>query len=457
MSPFRWPEASPVMPLTFPRVCALIALAAAVGVTAGCKPGGGQAHQMPPPAVTAIHPVLYPVQDYYQYNGHLESTQTVEIRARVKGLLTRVHFKEGTEIKAGDPLYNIDDREYKTAHKKAEAELEKAKADIENWKAQIELAKAELKRANLAASASATAQTEVDKAKATLGVNTAQLAAAEANKDAAAAALHTSDILLGYTDIKAPIGGRISRTLVDQGNLVGQAETTLLTTINRVDELFIYFDVPEPDLMAYQKALLKQHVPDPTSGQVAVEVGVAGEEGYPHRGRIDFRENKVDTGTGTVRIRGRVPNPPGSSGTRLLYPGLYARVRVPNGPVKHLPVIPEEALMTGQEGRYVFAVGADKKVAKKIVTVGPNVYRAPPPEDNLPAEWAILNPKAPPPGGAAGKGPPPGPARVAVKSLVAIEKGLEPGDLVIVEGLQKTRPGGEVAPEAWELRGPGGK
>jgi RND family efflux transporter MFP subunit len=448
------------MPLTFVRIGALAALGVAVALVAGCKPGGPGGMQMPPPVVTTVHPVMVPVQSYYEYNGHLETTHGVEVRARVKGILKQVLFKEGTEVKAGDPLYTIDDREYKTAQKKAIAELEKAKADIENWKAQIDLAKAELKRANLAASASATAQTDVDKAKATLGVNVAQLGAAEASKDAAASALHTTEILLGYTDIRAPIDGRISRTHVDQGNLVGQAETTLLTTIVRVDELYVYFDVPEPDLMAYQQALRNKRLPDPSSGQIDLEVGVATEEGYPHKGKIDFRENRVDPGTGTVRLRGRIPNPPGPAGPRLLYPGLYAKVRVPSELPHPRPVIPEEALMTGQEGRYVFVVGADKKVAKRIVVVGPQVYRAPPPEENQPSLWSLNNPKPPPPPpppGEAPKGPPmpPPPARVPIKSLVAIDKGLEPGDLVIVEGLQKTRAGGEVTPDTWEMRGPG--
>jgi RND family efflux transporter MFP subunit len=414
---------------------------------------------------------MYPVQSYYEYNGYLDTTQAVEIRARVKGILKKVYFQEGTEVRGPNPaaadeeerkgqrLYSIDDREFKTAVRKADAELAKATADIGNWKAQIDLAKAELKRAERAAESSAGAQTDVDKAKATLDVNKAQLKAAEANEAAAAAALNTANIQLGYTDIRAPIHGRISRTRVDEGNLVGQTEATLLTTIVRVDELYVYFDTPEVDLVAYQQALRRQPLPDPTSGQIDVEVGVATEEGYPHRGKIDFRENRVDTGTGTVRIRGRVPNPAVSpSHARLLYPGLYARVRVPSGLPQPRPAIPEDALMTGQEGKYVFVVGADNKVAKRVVTVGPPVYRAPPAVENKPAEWVLNNPTPPPPADPAKAPPgppaPPAPARVPVKSVVAIEKGLEPGDLIIVDGLQKTRPGGEVNPDTWEFKGP---
>ena len=131
----------------------------------------------------------------------------------------------------------------------------------------------------------------------------------------------------------APVAAQIT-----PGNLVGQNEATLLTTIVSVDPLYVYFDVPERDLVEYQRASMKEELPDATSRKLTVEIGVETEEGFPHPGVIDFRENRVDTGTGTVRIRGRIPNPILSPGNaRLLYPGLYSRVRVPSGePTKHL-------------------------------------------------------------------------------------------------------------------------
>lgn len=446
------------------RRAGVVTLGAVLAIVAGCGKGKEAPPAPPPPPVTVIKPAIIPVQRFYEYNGHLETTQMVEVRARAKGLLTKVHFREGMEVRGqrgagfltvpGDTLYSIDEREYRTAVKKAEAELEKAKSDINNWKAQIELAKAELKRATTAAESLATSPTEVDKAKATLGVNTAMLASAEANSDAAAAALHTAHILLGYTRIHARIDGRISRTMVDEGNLVGQTEPTLLTTIVRMDELFVYFDVPERDWMAWGNKLandLNQTIP--------LEVGATGEEGYPHKGRVDFRENRVDIGTGTVRVRGRIPNPIDAKGNRPLYPGLYARVRIPAGPAADSPVIPEEALMTGQDGRFVFVVAADNTVQRRVVTVGPSVYRQSPPERVDPKappvekkkleEWVLFNAKP-----AAPKGDlPPRADTIPVKSVVAIEKkGLAADDVIIVEGLQKTRPGGTVAPEMWEFR-----
>lgn len=430
-------------------------------VLAGCRREKGPPPVPPPPDVGVIKPAVEPVQRFYEYNGHLETTQMVEVRARVKGFITAIHFKEGMEVRGirgagvftvpGDLLYSIDDREYHTAVKKAEAELEKAKADIGNWKAQIDLSRAELKRAEQAAANVAGAQNEVDKAKATLGVNTAMLASANANSEAAAAALHTAHIQLGYTQINAKISGRISRTLVDEGNLVGQTEPTLLTTIVRMDELFVYFDVPEKDWMEWGNELSHD-----LRNEIPIEVGATGETGFPHKGRIDFRENRVDPGTGTVRIRGRIPNPINSkTGARPLYPGLYSRIRLPDGPPRKMQVIPEEALMTGQDGRYVFVVGADKKVERRVVPVGPQVYRIPPAVENPKSEWTLFNPKPVDPKGAL----PPRKNPSDVKSVVGIwKKGLaedqffiKEGESIIVDGLQRARPGAEVVPEAWEF------
>jgi multidrug efflux pump subunit AcrA (membrane-fusion protein) len=139
-----------------------------------------------------------------------------------------------------------------------------------------------------------------------------------------------------------------------------------------------------------------------------------------------------------------------SKGSRALYPGLYARIRIPAGPEQMTPVIPEEALMTGQDGRYVFVVGADNKVIRRVVSVGPTVFRTPPPLEKPVPGWTLFNPKPAAPMGSL----PPRPDTVRVRSVVAIEKGLLPTDMIIVEGLQKARPGGEVAPEPWEFRPP---
>jgi multidrug efflux system membrane fusion protein len=433
---------------------ALFALSAAALV--GCSRTPPPQPQFPPAVVTVAKPVSRMVQGYFEYNGHLEAIETVEVKARVKGLLQDIHFTEGEEVPKDKPLYTIDPREYKAGVARAAADLAKANADIGNWKAQIQLAESDLARVTRAVNSGGAPVSDLDKAKATLEVNKAQLAVADATKDSAAAALQTANIQLGYTDIKAPIAGRINRTMVTRGNLVGQDTPTMLTTILSVDPLFVYFDAPERDLIEYQRSLRGDGVA--AGGQEAtVEIGVATEDGFPHRGKIDFRENRVDAGTGTVRLRGRIPNPAGGkTNARLLYPGLYSRVRVLSGDPQPRLVIPEDAIMTGQEGRFVYLVKAGNKVEKQVVRVGRQVWRAAAADDtNPPPAWVLVNPepKPPPPDL---KGPPP-PSRVPMRSMVAIESGLKADDVVIVSGLQKAKPGVPVAPEAWVLQPPADK
>lgn len=417
----------------------LVCLAAlGLAALAGCRREKPAPPAPPAPAVTVAHPAVYPVQSYYEYNGHLEAVETVDVRARVKGLLTAVHFVEGDEVEKGAPLYTIDPREYRTGVARAAADQARARADIDNWKAQIKLAEAEYLRVSRLPAGTVT-QSEIDKARAMVDVNQAQLAVSQAALDAAAAALQTANIQLEYTDIRAPISGRISNAKVTKGNLVGQDQPTLLTTIVSTDPVYVSFDAPERDLDKYRQRARGKGGPE-----APVEVGVKAEGGFPHHGTIDFVENRVDVGTGTVHLRGTVPNPPGPGGARPLYPGLYARIRVPAGGPQDRPVIPEEALMTGQEGRFVYVLGPGEVVEKRVVTVGTRVWQAPPPGADAPPGWALVN-AAPAPGA---------PARVPARSVVAIEKGLSAADRVVVNGLQKARPGAPVAPEAWELRPP---
>ena len=275
-------------------------------------------------------------------------------------------------------------------------------------------------------------------------------AAAHAGRDAAAAALRTANIQLGYTDIKAKIGGRIGRTLIDDGNLV-LADTTVLTTIVKVDELFVYFDAPETDLLLYQQSIMSGTTKGKPGDAIPVEVGIGKENGYPHIGQIDFRENRVDTGTGTIRIRGRIDNPVSAGGSRAMLPGMYARVRVPKSAPGPQLVIPEDALMTGQEGRFLYVLTPDDKIERRIVSIGATVWKAPTqtPGVALPT-WVAVNP-APPPPPAEG---PPAPARRTIKSMVAVVAGLKADDRVVLDGLHRAKPGDPVAPEEWRLDAP---
>ena len=461
------------------RYHSLAALGLFLAVAAvGCR------SQKPPPAsptpkVTVVRPATAEVRDYWQYNGFLAPSETVEVRARVKGFLTKRHFREGAEVKGkdaggegteqykGDLLYEIDKREYLTAQAKASAELAradadvvKAKADIENWEAQITLAKVELARAEESLSKNVGSKTDVDRAKATLAVNTAQRDAAKAqhlaagaSRNSAASALRTAEIQLGYTDIHAPISGVIGRRAVDVGNLVGQDEPTLLTTIIRMDPLHVFFDVPERDLLQYIRDAQRLGLPHPPNDTVPVDVRVAGQDEQWSRGEIDYVEGSVNAATGTARVRAVIPNPrrAPSSILRLFVPGLYVQVRVPKGPLTPRLVLPEDAIMTGQEGRFVYVVGPNNVVEKRLITLGPVVWKSPPPSPGqVVSGWRLdnTNPGPPPE-----KGPPP-PARRQVNSVVAVVDGLKPDDRVIVDGIQRARPGAPVAPEEWVMNPP---
>jgi multidrug efflux system membrane fusion protein len=430
------------MPVDRIRFLALSTLLLSISTLIGCQGGKGPPPAPPPAQVTVARVVTYPVQHYHEYNGFLDAVNSVQIKARVKGFLEEVAFKEGEEVEEGDLLYRIDPREYVAGVAKSKADIAKAKADIENSKAQITLAEAELERMNRAVGTGVGSKSDRDKALAQLAANVAQLDTAKANVDAAEASLKVAELNLEYTTITAPISGRISRTQVTKGNLVGQNESTLLTSIVSMDPLYVYFDTPERDLVEYQHSLKGK--PSAMPKEAAIEVAVATEEGFPHSGKIDFRENRVETGTGTIRLRGQIPNPHVTPTERLLYPGLYARVRIPIGEESRQPVIPEDALMTGQEGRYVYVLGAENKVEKRTVVVGPQVWSPSPPGTPQKPGWQLINPHPADPS----KGAQP------LQSIVAIEKGLSAGELIIVIGLQKARPGLPVAPDEWQLQPP---
>jgi RND family efflux transporter MFP subunit len=411
---------------------------------AGCK---GNKPEMPPPPpmrVTVIQPVSWPVLDYWYYNGYLETTEAVEVRSKIRGFLMDVKFTEGEEVTVGKLLYDIDDREFKTAQEKAIAEVESAKAQVKVKAAQQKQAEADFLRAKESYTKGGVSKSDLDLAEATAEVRVAEVKANQANLKAAEAALHSAEIQLGYTDIRAKINGRISRTLQHKGNLV-LADTTLLTTILRVDELYIYFDAPEADLVTSQKS-----PKNPLNNGGIVELGVTKEEGFPHIGTIDFRENRVETSSGTIRIRGRLQNPM-TYNIRSLIPGMYARVRVLKGEPTPQLVVPEDCLLSAQEGRFLYVIGADNKVEKRIVTVGASVWKAPVVTPGMaPPGWVAINPNPPKPV----EGQPPAPTRRPIKSVVAITAGLQSGDRVILDGIQKVRPGAPVDPEMWNMTTP---
>jgi multidrug efflux system membrane fusion protein len=367
------------------QIFARLALLAAGLATLGCGNGQGPSPQEPP-EVTVSLPVRRDVTDFHEYTGRIESPETVEIRARVKGYLQKIHFKEGTEVKADKLLYEIDPRTF-------EAEVERARAEVSRAEAQLDLARAEADRAARLRGTGAISEEESRTRVAARDTASATLRQAQA-------ALEAARLELGFTKIRAPITGRISRTLVTEGNLVGFNEPTLLTTIVRLDPMYVYFDVPERNYLEYTERIRHEGAATAAEGTIPVYVGLAHERGFPHTGLIKFRDNRADPGTGTVLIRGELPNP-----DRLLTPGLFARVRVPVGKPRPRLLVPEAAIAADQRGQYVLVVGEDDTVVSKHLTTG-----------------------------------------ASENGLVVIDEGLDAGDRVIVNGLQRARPGGKVQP-----------
>jgi len=364
----------------------LVVLLALAGLSSGCQRNKPTPPAPPPPEVTVAKPVGREVQNFREYTGYLDAVETVNVRTRVRGFLQKVHFREGAEVNRGDPLYDIDPREFEAAVARATADHAKANAELAR-------AQADEDRGRVLVRTMAISEEEFQQRVATRKSAQASVAQAEA-------ALRIAKLDVEFTKITAPIGGRISRTQVTEGNLVGFNEPTLLTTIVRLDPIYVTFDVPEANAVEYEKQS-REKLPSPTDRTIPIDLGVARETGYPHHGVIDFRENRVDTGSGTIRIRGVLDNK-----ERALIPGLFARVRVPLGPSQRQLAIPEAALMADQAGRFVYVVTSDDTVRRQQVSIG----------------------------GRSG-------------NLVAAETGLNADDWVIINGLQKARPGGKVNPQ----------
>jgi multidrug efflux system membrane fusion protein len=352
---------------------------------AGCKaPAQTAAPPLPPPQVTVTQPVHREVTDYREFTGRTEAVEVAQVRARVRGFLQKVHFQEGAEVKQGDVLYEIDPRTF-------QADLERTQAEANRQETQLQLATAEAERAR----AAGRAVSEED-----LQQRIAAREAARAAVRQAQAAVESARLELSFTKIYAPISGRISRTLVTEGNLVGFNEPTLLTTIMRMDKIYVYFQASERDFLEYQDLIRHKGAATATQAQIPVFVGLTTEQDYPHQGVIDFRDNRVDPNTGTMLLRGELPNP-----QRILVPGLFARVRVPIGPPRPRLLVPEVALSADQRGQYLLLVLPDNTVEQRYVTVG-----------------------------------------ATMEGLLIIEQGLNDGERVVINGLQRARPGAKVQP-----------
>jgi multidrug efflux system membrane fusion protein len=342
------------------------------------------------PVVTVSHPIVRDVVEWDEYTGRLEPVEMVEVRARIAGYLQEVHFTDGQRVDAGDLLFIIDPRPFERAVDTARAELEQARTRVENAAKDVERGRPLVDRKILSE------REFEDRAN--------RLRDAEAAAKVAEARLKTAELELSFTSISAPIAGRVSRSNVTAGNFVaagGSMGATVLTTIVRQDPIHVYFDVSENRTLRYKRlAQAGQQAGGAVTG-AAVQVALPDEQGFPHRGRLDFSDNRLDPGTGTLRVRAVLENKSG-----LFSPGMFVRVRLAGSPTHSALLVPDEAIGTDQTSKFVYVVAEE----------GGTVVRKP----------VVLGPLA--------------------NGLRIVRRGLAAEDWVIIKGVQRARPELKVTP-----------
>jgi RND family efflux transporter MFP subunit len=354
---------------------------------AGCQKERPPLPPTKPPTVVVVHAILQKdLLDYEDFSGRTEAVETVEVRARVSGYLEKVCFKEGTIVKKGDLLFEIDPRPL-------QAEVDRAEANLAQAEARQRRLTADVQRAQEMVRNRAIGREEFDKisgdhAEAVSGVRSAR------------AALNIANLNLSYSRVTSATKGRISRRMVDPGNMV-KADDTILTRIVTIDPMYASFDIDERTYLRIQRFLEKKGVGSSEQQEVPVEMGLADEDGFSQKGKINFVDNRVDPDSVSVWVRGVFPNPSG-----LLTPGLFVRVRLPVGDPYEAVVIPERALVTDQGQKFVYVVSSEDKAVYRRVELGEKHNQ-----------------------------------------MRVVKKGVEPGERVIVSGLQRVRYGSEVDPQ----------
>ncbi|QIH08167.1 efflux RND transporter periplasmic adaptor subunit [Pseudomonas sp. BIOMIG1BAC] len=325
----------------------LAIIASITAALAGCSDDNSQALAPAAAQVSAAQVVVKPVRQWDEFSGRIAATDAVEVRARVSGYVERIAFKEGDEVKPGDLLYGIDPRPYKASYDNALAQLARARATAE-------LARVQEQRAQVLVAANAISRELFDTRRAASTQGAADVRAAEA-------ALARAQLDLGFTKVRSPIAGRVGRAMLTVGNLV-QADLSLLTSVVSQDPVYIYF---QPDEQSYLRYMALARTGQRRNSANPVRIGLANETGFPHVGVLDFVNNQVDAGTGTITLRAVVPN-----AERLLTPGLYARVQLEAGAEFNAMLIDDKAILTDQDRKYVYVVGTKNEAVRKDVTLG---------------------------------------------------------------------------------------
>lgn len=398
----------------------------------GCTPRN-QYVEPPPPEVTVTQPRKDSVTDYVEVTGVAHPVMSVDIRARVKGFLKERHFEEGSLVKEGQLLLTIDEEPFRVKLDQAKARLreadtalkkatqsqarEVARAQVELDESQLRLAQDEERRVRKLVSTRALTEEDLEKTTANLRKNEAQvnatkaqlrqadsdyrtnILAAEALLAAAQTAVRDAEIELSYCRIVSPIDGRIGRVLFDVGNLVGDGQASLLTTVVKLDPIYVYTNLNHDDFLKYRSAQSSDSRSE--KEPVVMELGLSNDSGYPHRGHVDYHDPQVDRGTGTIQLRGVFANDKGA-----VLPGMFVRVRIPYNQRADVLLVPERALSIDQVGQYVYVIGKDDKVEYRAVRAG-----------------ALL------------------------EGYRVVEGQLAASDRVVVEGLLRARPGMKVVPK----------
>jgi len=310
-----------------------------------------------PPAmpVTIAPPIAKRVTQWDEFSGRFEAVASVEVRARVSGFIDKLHFRDGQLVNIGDLLFTIDKRPFQIA-------VENAEAEVARNKAQVDIAELQVNRGASLISSRTITDAEYDQRKANLAVARAQLKAAEAG-------LRSAELNLDWTDVRAPLAGRISDRKVDAGNLIqgGQQGATLLATIVTLDPIRFVFDVSEADYLRYTRLFLSGAMASSRDSVNPVRIRLADESEWTRTGKVDFVDNTLSARSGTIRTRAIVENK-----NQLLTPGIFARVQLFGGEYDAL-LIPDSAIVSDQARKIVFVVGADNVVQAKPVTLGPIV------------------------------------------------------------------------------------
>lgn len=371
------------------RAFTFVVALAAVALTACGREQPTAAVDMPPPQVGVVTVEPEPITLVTELPGRLEAVRTAQVRARVAGIVLEQTFREGSEVKAGDVLFRIDPAPLQAALNSAKAQLARAEANFKQ-------ASSRAQRFAPLVKTNAISQQDYDDAVAARDQAAAEVVAAKA-------AVETARLNLGYATVTAPIDGRIGRALVTEGALVGQGEATPLAIIQQIDPLYVNLVQSSAELLRLRRALASGQLEELSPDEVKITLITEDGEEYPHPGRLLFSDISVDPTTGAVMLRAVVPNP-----DRFLLPGMYVRARLEQAVASNAITVPQQAVSRTGQGDTVMVVDDEGRVAVRPVQVG----------------------------------------RAYVNRWV-INAGLQPGDRVIVDGLQKIRPGIPVTPVAW--------